>query len=117
MEKEKFIKDGKFYNPKTSTLIATSNIYMSYGLKRRKIMQTTKGAYFVVEETFEGWGKNTKQTGSSLVEVLTEQKLKGMYEYTVKGGIYAMVAHGSEDTRMQLKFHKTYADLFEIEEA
>jgi len=53
MNKEKLIKNGKFYNPETATLIAVSTWYVYREILRTKIYQTTKGAFFEVFEQAE----------------------------------------------------------------
>lgn len=119
MANEKFIKDGKFYNPETSKLIAISSVFMSYGYKRKKIMQTAKGAFFEIEEKFEvipdGKGK-LRLVDSYLSWLIPDNRLKEIYEHTVKGGEYATRAYGSEDTNYKYTFQKTYSELFEVEE-
>jgi len=114
MEKGKFFKDGKFYNPETSTLIATSNIFMNYGLKRRKIYQTVKGAIFIVQESINQNGKIFTIVDSCINELLTEKKLQEMFEYTLRVGHYASNLY--DDGRYKYEFHKQYSELFEVEE-
>jgi hypothetical protein len=53
MNKEHLIKDGKFYNPETATLIAFSTWYVNYKIKRHKIYKSAKGVFFKVVEIAE----------------------------------------------------------------
>jgi hypothetical protein len=50
MNKETLIKNGKFYNPETSTLIAVSSWFTHYETQRRVIYKTAKGTFFEVKE-------------------------------------------------------------------
>ena len=50
MNKETLIKNGKFYNPETSTLIAVSSWFTHYDTQRRIIYKTSKGTFFEVKE-------------------------------------------------------------------
>jgi hypothetical protein len=50
MDKIKLVKNGKFYNPETSELIAVSSWYVYREIKRHKIYKTAKGAFFKVTE-------------------------------------------------------------------
>jgi hypothetical protein len=50
MNKEKLIKNGKFYNTETSTLIAVSSWFTHYDTQRRVIYRTAKGTFFKVKE-------------------------------------------------------------------
>lgn len=50
MDKEKLIKNGKFYNPETATVIAKSSWFTHYKTQRRVIYQSAKGTFFEVKE-------------------------------------------------------------------
>jgi len=64
MNKEHLIKDGKFYNPETSTLIAKSSWFTHYETQRRVIYQTAKGVFFEVKEIADIIHKPHRNTGS-----------------------------------------------------
>lgn len=142
MNKEHLIKDGKFYNPETSELIAVSTWYVYKEIKRHKIYKTAKGAYFKVTEKAISNSKpychvvlnNGSQTNYGSVigmdklgvfrddvaieevrieAVLTELNVMNIFEHTAKGGVYSPWYH--HDTKY--KFSKSYNELFTIEEA
>ena len=50
MKNETLIKNGKFYNTETSTLIAKSSWFTHYDTKRYVIYKTEKGTFFKVKE-------------------------------------------------------------------
>lgn len=53
MNKEQLIKNGKFYNPETATLIAVTTWYVYRQILRTKIYQSAKGTFFEVYEQAE----------------------------------------------------------------
>jgi len=50
MKNETLIKNGKFYNTETSTLIAKSSWFTNYDTQRHVIYKTEKGTFFEVKE-------------------------------------------------------------------
>jgi hypothetical protein len=116
MENVNLIKDGKLYDPAKSTLIATSSWWMWYDYQRNKIYKTAKGAFFILKEigTSQGFGGGEVPVKSfQVIEVLTEKRLKEMFEYRSKHGWYSVHVDGR---KYRYEFHKQYSELFEIEE-
>jgi hypothetical protein len=141
---DNLIKNGKFYNPDTSELIARSTWCVNYQVKRFSIYKSKKGTFFKVEEqadTFNdgchGYARLTNGetccTGDVLgmmggsrrrsdikikaifIETeLTREKLMDMYEYTSQGKEYAVGNYA----KIRYHFYKSYEELFgEIVEA
>lgn len=116
MENENLIKDGKLYDPKKSTLIATSTWWTWYDYQRNKIYKTAKGAFFILKEIGTSQGLQGGQVpikSIQVIEVLTDKRLKDMLEYNSRTAWYSVHSDGRQ---YKYEFHKKYSELFDVEE-
>lgn len=147
MNKEKLIKNGKFYNPETSELIATSTWFTFYKTQREKIYRTTKGTLFRVREiakviddghlwvhlkngdkdalgnvTLGQHSLGTKEGGfRDDVKVIEVEIIDEMTPEETRQ-LFELMNMGRKSLRGNyaytlFRFHKKYSELFEIEEA
>jgi len=144
MNKEHLIKEGKFYNPETATLIAKSTWFIHYEAQRRLIYKTPNGIVFEVKEIAEVLHHPHPNTGSMNIPHVqykdgSETGL-GAMEGTMNDNVkikevhiieqlekkrlmdkYEYIAKGnayamSHHATAKYTFYKTYEELFGVEE-
>jgi hypothetical protein len=126
----KLIKDGKLFNLETSTLIATSQWYMNYGYKRRKLYKSVNGCFFVTIESSstddmrkvqpnmffslkDSFYFDVEPNATEIMDVLTLEKARHMYEYISLSKKYGSNTHGGFGFNLHIK---DYEELFKLEE-
>jgi hypothetical protein len=123
----KLIKNGKQFDLSSSILVAVSQWYMSYELKRHKLYKSAKGTFFEVTEftTTEDIRKAAPNTFFSLepfwfdikpnrVEIstiLTVERAMDMFDYISTGKPYA-----TQYSKYYYELQVKYEDMFEITE-
>jgi len=143
---EKLIKNGKFYNPETSELIATSSWFTNYETQRLKVYKTAKGVFFMVKEIAETFSdthvyailKDGTKTGLGYV-TLSEYSLApkddGFRDDVKIKDVHVVMEISEDNVRSKCenakrglmtqfgtyakgiyKFHKSYSKLFSVEE-
>jgi hypothetical protein len=123
----KLIKQGKQFDLSSSMLVAVSQWYMNYELKRQKLYKSAKGTFFEVTEftTTEDIRKaaptiffnlkpfwfDIKPNRVEISTILTEVKAMDMFDYISSGKPYA-TQYSNYYYELQVK----YEDMFDITE-
>jgi len=143
--KEKLIKNGKFYNPDSSTLVAVSTWFVNYKIQRRKVYKSKTGIFFEVAEVadsgFETVGypypfirltNGTQTSMGSIIgmgEIGTERDDVKLKEINIINELSEEEARRffeniMQNSKVSITYHaktvykllKTYDELFSIEE-
>jgi hypothetical protein len=122
----KLIKDGKLFDMSKAILVATSQWYMSYGLKRKKLYKSVNGQFFNVEEETsledikkirptlffdfkKGFYFDIEPNKVTITRLITDDEARRDFEYISTNGRY-----GSNHGTFEMMVHLEYEDLFKL---
>jgi hypothetical protein len=126
----KLIKEGKAFDTEAATLVATSQWYMDYGFKRRKLFKSVNGRFFVTLESSSTddmrkvrpdlfvnidtpFYFDVEPSATEIMSLLTLEKARDMYEYISLGKKYGSNSHSGFEFFVH---HTDYEQLFKLEE-